>query len=570
MIGALIRKLRHVQQDPVLRRWLIRKIAGLERKPGEFVQGRPPYLSDAFHFAPGSGGTLSNADFPDGSFTSPSYAIRIALPGMDVDLSPGDASRLFDRSYDDLETLLAVHRFAWVPIGPSELNRDWVAAIWRCWFERFGHTETGWPWHAYTVAERAINIVDFSRRFGLPGERPAVAKILSRHGEVIRANLEYFGEHYTSNHLSNNGRGLLRIGTALGRTDFAELGARIMVAEAGRIFARSGVLREGSTHYHQLVTRNYLDAWVDAQAAGMEQADLLKGIAERAVAVLPGLRLPGGMPLIGDISPDVPPAYLKILGEREEGVGWPSGLSPARQQRIRSLIDGSLPVSPDKLAADGWHGLGMHGWHALTYVADDGWPPMPGHAHHDLGSFELHDGDMPIIVDPGRGSYADTEYEGADVHNGVQIDAAGPMPINRAYYSTDFRKRVVSRPPKFKRTREGGILSDAGFQHLSGIGAVEREWRFLDTHVSIVDRISGAGRRTVQRSFCTPHNVRTDGDAVMINTGSASYRLSFGSGFSLKKITCWRSYGDGQPGTQIVAEVCDRLPLTCKAIIERA
>ena len=40
-----------------------------------------------------------------------------------------------------------------------------------------------------------------------------------------------------------------------------------MIAEAGRIFGRSGLLNEGSSHYHLLVTRNYIDAWLSAKSA---------------------------------------------------------------------------------------------------------------------------------------------------------------------------------------------------------------------------------------------------------------------------------------------------------------
>ena len=66
------------------------------------------------------------------------------------------------------------------------------------------------------------------------------------------------------------------------------------------------------------------------------------------------------------------------------------------------------------------------------FVPPDGWSPMPGHGHEDLGSFELHDGERPVIVDPGRGSYNDTEYCRARLHNYLTIDDVGPVAINRA------------------------------------------------------------------------------------------------------------------------------------------
>jgi hypothetical protein len=570
---GLIRKARHVLGDPVLRRWLARRIVGLEKSPQAFVAGQPPYLGTPMNVSTPSDFRVEN--LPASIIDPPQSPIKIALPGKTVEVSPQNPAALFTQPYDDLETLLAAHRFAWVPIAGPTVDPNWVAALWQAWADDFGDERSGWPWHAYTAAERAINIIDFSRHFGLPGDRSETARILVCHAEIIRSNLEYFGDHYTSNHLSNNGRGLLRIGTALGRADHAETGAQIMVAEAGRIFGRSGVLREGSTHYHLLVTRNYIDAWLDAKSAGLEQAATLCDIAEKAMAAIPGLCLSGGLPLIGDISPDVPPDYLARLigdwvgdGYADQNV-WPANLLEDRRQEALSLIAGSTAVSPDKLAEDGWHRYGGHGWQALAFVSPDGWPPMPGHGHQDLGSFELHDGATKVIVDPGRGTYADSEYEGATVHNCVTIGGVGPVPVNRAYYSPGFREHIVTARPAVQRTRGGAVLREAGFQHLSGFGGVERELEFATDCVQITDRIPGSGRQKICRRFCTPHPVARDGDTAIIDAGAKSYRLSPGAGFTLIDITCWSAYGEGVPGTLIESEHRRALPSETVATIER-
>jgi hypothetical protein len=564
MIDAAIRKTAQVLGDPVLRHWLLRRIAGLEKSPAGFIVGRPPYLGDEIE--PQS---PAATDIPVGSFLAPTENIRISLPGQSVELSADDPSALFAKPYDDIETLLGAHRFAWVPVAGEDLDPDWVASLWQCWVGGFGDGDSGWPWHAYTAAERAINIIDFSRRFGLPGPRDATVALLARHAEIIRGGLEYFGEHYTSNHLSNNGRGLLRIGTALGLKNYADTGAKIMVAEGGRIFGRSGVLREGSTHYHLLVTRNYIDAWLDARAGGLDQTDMLREIAARAIAAIPGLCLSGGLPLIGDISPDVKPGYLGKLHDADNPGAWPANLPASRQRDALSLLSEVSPVSPDRLAEDGWHRFGGHDWQALSFVSPDGWPPMPGHGHQDLGSFELHDGDIPIIVDPGRGSYADPQYEVAPVHNGVTIDGRSPTPVNRPYYATAFRDRIFASPPEMQRTRDGRVLRDAGFGYLKAVTSVEREWRFSKAGVEISDRISGRGRHGICRRFCTPLAVTREADAVIMSAGSRSYRLLPGAEFRLEDITCWSAYGEGRPATQIISERHGAFPFEAVVSIER-
>jgi hypothetical protein len=130
MIEAAIRKTAQVLGDPVLRHWLLRRIVGLEKSPAGFIAGRPPYLGDEIE--PQS---PAATDIPVGSFLAPTENIRISLPGQFVELSPDDPSALFAKPYDDIETLLGAHRFAWVPVAGEELDPDWVASLWQCWSE---------------------------------------------------------------------------------------------------------------------------------------------------------------------------------------------------------------------------------------------------------------------------------------------------------------------------------------------------------------------------------------------------------------------------------------------------
>ena len=49
----------------------------------------------------------------------------------------GTRYRFFTQSYDDLETLLAAHRFAWVTVAGDATDPDWVAVLWNAWLDRF-------------------------------------------------------------------------------------------------------------------------------------------------------------------------------------------------------------------------------------------------------------------------------------------------------------------------------------------------------------------------------------------------------------------------------------------------
>jgi len=189
----------------------------------------------------------------------PTESLDLPLPGLRLRLEPG-ADDVFARDYADIETLLALHRFSWVPLaGGGEVTSSWVQALWDQWRRAFAKPDDGWAWHPYTAAERAVNLLDFADKKGLPEPVEETVSLLALHADAIFENLEYFGDHNTSNHLSNNGRGLYRLGLALGLAWAADAGARILEQEAARIFMASGVLREGSSHYHLLIARNYAD-----------------------------------------------------------------------------------------------------------------------------------------------------------------------------------------------------------------------------------------------------------------------------------------------------------------------
>jgi len=143
MRDALIRKARQVLADPVLQRWLLRRIAGLEKSPAGFTAGHPPYLEAEAE----KHQTVAVTDLSPGSFSVPTKIITIDLPGKSVELSPEDPSALFSKPYADLETLLGAHRFAWVPTTGEYLDPDWVDVLWRCWTAVYGQEESGWPWN---------------------------------------------------------------------------------------------------------------------------------------------------------------------------------------------------------------------------------------------------------------------------------------------------------------------------------------------------------------------------------------------------------------------------------------
>ena len=556
MIGALSRKARQVMADPALRRYLLERLSGRIKPPPPFTPGYPPYLQSLALTVPASLPPLPVFDSPP-----PASSLAVDLPGAQIRLDPTDPGHLFELSFPDIETKLAVHRFAWLPIQGVSVAPGWVAALWKEWLRRHGQPGDGWEWHPYTAAERVINLLDyFGKAGGFPSPASDSLMALAAHGPAILARLEYFGDHYTGNHLSNNGRGLHALGCALHWAECADLGAQILLAEADRLFAPSGMLREGSAHYHLLLTRNYISAWLAARRLGRPETEDLGRIAGRCLAAARHLDLPGGLPLVGDISPDCPPSFLSGLLPSGTG-GWVDGLTPQDAAAVAQL---ERPSLPDPLA-DGWARLDHGDWSLLVHASPAGWPLMPGHGHHDLGGFELHWKGLPLFVDPGRGEYGETgeaaHYRSAYVHNGLMLDDTDPTPPNRPYYDDSFRVRAGGAPPALSVTPDRIILDHHGFKR-QGATSCRRSWTFGPSGLLVDDDIAGRGTHAIQRSLITTWATRQTPGGIAIDTPKGLIQVSCPSAARLEPMKRWEAYGRAVPATRIVFEERSGLPFT--------
>ncbi len=544
--SGLCRKFRQLAGDPVLRRWLIARARRRQPAPPPFHAHRPPYVA---HLLPLTAETPSLD-----AQTLPAHPLEgslvLDLPGARIDVMPEDVPGLFRRAFADIETRLALHRFAWLPGLDPETAQRWMPHLWKVWRDGCGTPTGDWPWHPYTAAERAINVLDFVAAHGSPGDPVDVARDLAAHAPAIAAKLEYFGEHDTSNHLANDGRGLHALGIRLGMPKAAELGTAILLAEAERIFRPSGVLREGSTHYHALLTRNYGRAAMLAASAGRPEAGALAAIAMRGRNVHAALTLTGGTPLIGDISPDATPADV-----------------------FADLGAEGQPADAEALAADGWHRVDAGPWSTLIQATADGWSFMPGHGHADTGAFETHFAGVPLFLDPGRGGYGESGdaalYRSGRVHNVLTVGGADPYPSNKPYYTDGFRKDAAP-PPLVGRTSDGLELRHHGFARI-GVGAARRSWRFSAEAMHVEDSVEGAGAAVIERAFCTPLAAELRDGAVVLSGDCIRLRLTAEAGAEIviERAARWTAYGAATPATFIRIRAAARLPWRGGIEIER-
>ena len=572
MFHSLARKARQLAADPVLRSWLRRRALGLTPAEPAFTPHHPPYLGADWRGVPPEVPSAVFAPLPEGA---PTGEVTLALAGETVILRPGDEDSLFTRDFADIETMLSLHRFAWVPLLDASADPRWVGALWRAWAKRFAAPDHNWAWHPYTAAERAINLLTTFRRRGIPAPAEETLAVLAAHAPIIAQRLEWFGDHHTSNHCANNGRGLALLGLGLGLPKAADAGLRIMVAEGNRLFRPSGVLREGSSHYHLLMARQWASVWLAARAADRPETAALEKVLVAALAVLPHLLLDGHLPLVGDVSPDCPPGHLGgLLPGGDAMAGWTGLLPPEDRAALVALRDGVSPVARDCLAADGWLSDRFGPWTGLWHAEPEGWSPMPGHGHQDCGAAELHFDGVPVFVDPGRGSYEDAGEADAMVrgesHGGVTIDGIDPYPPNRPYYAPQFRAAFAG-PARLARNEDGVTLSHHGFLRRFGLEA-ERQWLFAPRRLDIIDRFTRhPGGHIVTRRLVTPLAVvEIERAAIVLQAPSGRrFRVSAeGAVPVVGPIPIWHAYGESRPGSVVTFTIPVVMPIECRLIIQ--
>ncbi len=461
------------------------------------------------------------------------------LPLASVELDASEPAGIdWSRGFADGEDEAALHRFAWLLPWVLKCSHDgttadsaWsaVLAMVESWVRAHPTPSVGAPWQPYTVSERLVNWTWASLACGQGV--PAEASMRDQ-AAYLRTHLEYYGDQLTGNHLSNNGRALYAAGLTLHHDGIANAGRTILVRERDRLFDADGFLREDSTHYQFLVTRNYCEAlWFAKQASD----DNMVAALGETVAVLSRacfsflVRTADGwdLPLLGDISPDCTPAWLL-------GVPWvgaaltatPSLPSPPVEDGWHTYFGDVVPARPGQSMElpDGgpaWGRAKLGEWTCLAHVNPDGTPRPTSHAHNDTGGIVVyHRGDL-VVQDAGRRHYcADSVgYFGRHVwsHSLVVVDGVAPAPEWRWFLAPGFLQQQAGRKPLLS-SDERGLFIEYGEGTINpGVGIRRRRLAPREGgSLEIVDDIAGSGIHEVSVIFHLPANTSWSGSDLLI------------------------------------------------------
>ena len=526
------------------------------------VRGRPPYLPEALLDA--VTGRAAEGRLPDAPVARVSLDQAVAAPAR-LSLATADfpaaSVRGWDVASNDLEDAYALHRFGWMVCwlaerpGPATV-RDATEHV-LDWIRSGPRDRRHVAWQSYNVSERMVHwlllllVAETQAPLAAP-EAATIRESILCQADHLLGHLEYHGPDRTNNHLLNNGRALYMAGALLGSPSHATVGRAILVEESGARFSPSGFLAEGSSHYHLLLTRALLEVLWTARWTG--DALLAEALDKPTAAAIRCARFfvasPGcSLPLFGDVSPDSPPEWLRELPSvtqaqpetdaETEGVGWHSLWRPLISAQ-RLLLESP---TPDERDTRGMLGYPDAGWYrCLMPLYAVFWrAAVPAtviescHAHHDLGSFELHVGGHPVVVDPGRSTYRPTAdgltWRGARSHNSLVVDGWEPG-VTRGFNGHAVMLDAYGRHQLHVDYVERGGMAEfeicwRGFERIAGLGAWRRRFFLADDTIRVEDLIEGEGRHRIESFFHFHPTVALvrNADEVMLDAPGASVRL---------------------------------------------
>ncbi|MGI8693137.1 MAG: alginate lyase family protein [Geodermatophilaceae bacterium] len=264
------------------------------------------------------------------------------------------------------------------------------------------------------------------------GLRPGLADRLLRR---IDADALHIAEHLTTerNHRTLELYSLFLVGLALGDDARAEQALALLTDNACTDIWDDGVHRECSTDYHMIVLRSLVGAVANARAAGLSVPDALLDRVHRGCDVALHVQRPDGItPALSDGDPD---DFRDLLATAADLLDRPdlawaasrgtTGMPP----RDRSV---SFPVGGYHVQRSGWGDRGRGYAEERFGVFDCGPLGDGGHGHYDQLSVELYGAGSPLVVDPGRYTYADNclrhWFKGTAGHNTVCVDDLDQTP----------------------------------------------------------------------------------------------------------------------------------------------
>lgn len=495
--------------------------------------------------------------------------------------------------FNDDEVTSACHRFIWMFTDVvKQLNAgakkddayQTCVRIIHSWIDNY-KIEQAEMYHSeifqtYAVAERIVNwlYIIGATATNKVVDDPIIVNSIYNQADYICTHLEYYGEQFTGNHLGNDAKALYIAGACLEDMQLQNIGRKMILHEYERIIVDGGFLREGSSHYQFLITKNYIDIyWVAKQTGDKAFVAKLLPIISRMVQgcdffLVSDKSLKKGIPFIGDISPDYPPEWIMSVPDVGHWITENVPLKESDEVCYKTSFIGCITddekVSTEKIVDTpiDWVRIENNIWTVFSHVNHSLYPNnLTGHFHHDTGAIVAYLYGEPVIIDTGRLTYEDCERGKRDksvkAHSGICIDNMEPEIDMKTFYSDGVLNKYASLKPQIMQKGNMFQIDVAGYARLRGIDSVIRTVEVEDENLIVTDKILGKGKHEVQQYFHVPFigEIETTHEYQY-----ATDRIVFEFDNAIKEIEIIRGDKSKVEGHKAEAYGCDGLAQTIK------
>ena len=400
-----------------------------------------------------------------------------------------ESNRCRRDSENDVEFIFEKNRWKYLIEGKwnCETTNDEKTRFVTEWIDNNKDKSQGY-WETYSTCERVCNLCQWLSCQDLNSLDASFLKtvidFLNESAKWIVETAELHGVK-TNNHILNNGRALVLIGSVTGNEGIHRIGLKLILKYLPIFVSKDGWLRERSSHYQLIVTRWIIDA---AQYSSHDMfRDELKNLQhfmQHMIASCNTLLNASKQldVLIGDVCPDFTPKEISIL------------LSDYSQERPEN----KTTREEKHIHGNGWFKLSNGRQSVIGNFPQVSWPTKtPDHGHSDLTSFVWNLNNKIILNDIGRVSYGKSDhavYQKSTLgHNIIKINDFGPAcdSVTKAYNWRPYPYSKVTT--KTENLGDGLKLQHNGFSRSTPVSVHERILELGDQGIKVIDNLTGHG-----------------------------------------------------------------------------
>jgi hypothetical protein len=376
--------------------------------------------------------------------------------------------KLEETDFKDEEIINSMHRCYWFFYDYNKLDKIVIADLnnlIKAWIFENQYQYNDVAWHPYTSTERVMSYcISFLLKEPFSKLKDSIVNdnvIRSLFNNTIINNLkslEYYPSGISYNHVVNDLRGVLASAILLDDEKLKMETFKQLIFELNLILDDDGILREGSSHYHLIITRWILEMECFLCESGeIELVSILKTYTTKMLKgvnfFISGLSI-NSMPLFGDISPDLDPEW--ILRYFKELLNTHSG-SKTYATMLKSRIDIGQRISneSDTLSLSNYTRISKGDWIVFIKHQFSRGEFFPNHSHDDNFNIIVYFKGERLIIDPGRDSYllpptknvfCSSESHNIRVINGISLDMPESLKyyFPYVYYKSEFKKEMIS------------------------------------------------------------------------------------------------------------------------------